>query len=212
MISRELENYILNIIDEEDEVLQELYRQTNLKAINPQMTTGPLQGNLLTMLGKLIKPNHVLEIGTYTGYSAICLAKSLQPGGQLYTIEINDELKEFSAYYFKKAGMNDRITQLTGDALNIIPTLDQEFDLVFMDADKRQYIDYYHLIFSKVRIGGYILVDNVLWGGKVMAPSDKDPFAKALKEFNELVKIDKRINKSLLPVRDGLMVLNKIRH
>lgn len=212
MISRELENYILNIIDEEDEVLQELYRQTNLKAINPQMTTGPLQGNLLTMLGKLIKPNHVLEIGTYTGYSAICLAKSLQPGGQLYTIEINDELKEFSAYYFKKAGMNDRITQLTGDALNIIPTLDQEFDLVFMDADKRQYIDYYHLIFSKVRIGGYILVDNVLWGGKVMAPSDKDPFAKALKEFNELVKIDKRINKSLLPVRDGLMILNKIRH
>ena len=212
MISRELENYILNIIDEEDEVLQELYRQTNLKAINPQMTTGPLQGNLLTMLGKLIKPNHVLEIGTYTGYSAICLAKSLQPGGQLYTIEINDELKEFSAYYFKKAGMIDRITQLTGDALKIIPTLDQEFDLVFMDADKRQYIDYYHLIFSKVRIGGYILVDNVLWGGKVMAPSDKDPFAKALKEFNELVKIDKRINKSLLPVRDGLMILNKIRH
>ncbi len=212
MISRDLETYILTIIEQEDEVLQELYRQTNLKAINPQMTTGPLQGNLLTMLGKLINPKQILEIGTYTGYSAICLAKSLQQGGQLYTIEINDELKEFSAYYFKKAGMNDRITQLTGDALKIIPTLDREFDLVFMDADKRQYIDYYHLIFSKVRIGGYILVDNVLWGGKVMTPSDKDPFAKALKRFNEMVKIDKRIKKSLLPVRDGLMVLNKIRH
>lgn len=210
MVSTEIENYILSLIGPEDEVLQELYRQTNLKMLNPQMISGPLQGNILTLFSKMIQPKAILEIGTFTGYSAICLAKGLSEGGKLYTIEINDELTAFARHYIQKAGLDNQIVQLTGEALEIIPTLDAVFDLVFIDADKRQYTGYYLNSFEKLRTGGYILVDNVLWGGKVMDEGEGDPHTAGVKQFNQFITDDNRVEKSVLPVRDGLMVLRKI--
>ncbi len=158
----------------------------------------------------MVKPGNILEIGTYTGYSAICLAKGLKPGGKLITIEVNDELTSFSHSYFCKAGLDDRITQLTGSALDIIPGLDIMFDLVFIDGDKKEYSEYYRLIIDKVKPGGFILADNVLWSGKVVEKEDsKDVDTAALKKFNRFVQEDERVENTLLPVRDGLMLIRK---
>jgi predicted O-methyltransferase YrrM len=157
----------------------------------------------------MITPEIILEIGTFTGYSAICLARGLKPGGRLITIEINDELKEFSSSWFRKAGVDQVITQLTGRAQEIIPGLDKQFDLVFIDGDKREYIDYYKLSIDKVRSGGFILADNVLWGDKVLDASSRDPQTRGIIEFNEMIMREKGIEKIILPLRDGLMLIRK---
>lgn len=209
-IQNELQKYILNHIDAEDEVLFELDRETNLKALGGRMISGHLQGQVLTMLSKMIQPKTILELGTFTGYSAICLSKGLQENGKLITIEIDDELESLAAKYFGKAGLKASIVQRIGSALEIIPTLDELFDLVFIDADKREYVQYFELIFDKVPSGGYIIADNTLWSGKVLdSPASDDHYTKGIIEFNTLIKNDNRIEKVILPLRDGMTVIRK---
>jgi predicted O-methyltransferase YrrM len=167
-MDKKLEQYIEEFSTPEDPVLEDLYRQTHIRFVNPNMVSGHLQGKFLEFISHMIRPENILEIGTFTGYSAICLSKGLVPGGKLITIELNDELSDFAYSFFCRAGANAKITQLTGRAQDIIPGLDLMFDLVFIDGDKREYIEYYKLIIDKVKPGGFILADNVLWGGKVL--------------------------------------------
>jgi len=208
-MKKELEQYILSHSSPEDPVLEDLYRQTHIRFINPNMATGHLQGKFLEMISLMIRPAYILEIGTYTGYSAICLAKGLNPGGKLITIEVNDELASFSHSYFCKAGVESKIEQLTGNALEIIPDLDLQFDLVFIDGDKREYCDYYRLIIDKVKPGGFILADNVLWGGKALEKNSTDPQTLGIIEFNEMIRNNNTIEKFLLSLRDGIMIIRK---
>jgi caffeoyl-CoA O-methyltransferase len=207
-----IEKYILDYSSPEDPVLEDLYRQTHLKFINPNMSTGHLQGKFLEFISGMIKPSSVLEIGTFTGYSAICLAKGLKPGGKLITIEINDELREFSRSYFIKAGLESSVVQLTGRAQDIIPGLDQMFDLVYIDGDKREYSEYYNIVFGKVNPGGFIVADNIIWGDKVLEKSTKDPQTRGIIEFNDMIRKQTNIEKVILPVRDGLMLIRKFNH
>ena len=210
MPDKNLEKYILAHTRGEDEVLADLYRKTHIKFVNPNMVSGHLQGAILTMLCNMIAPKKILEIGTYTGYSAICLARGLKETGYLDTIEINDEFKDFILSYFKKAGVEKQINLHIGNALNLVKKLPGPYDLVFIDGDKREYSAYYNLVFDKVRPGGFIIADNVLWGGKVTDPEYKnDPFTKGIMEFNELVHKDIRVTNAIFPVRDGLMMLKK---
>ncbi len=210
-MDREIEEYILAHIDAEDEVLSELNRETHLKIYGSRMISGHLQGQILTMLSKMISPENILEIGTFTGYSAICLAKGLTDNGKLYTIEKNDELEYLTAKYFAKAGLQHKIIRITGNALDEIRLLDEMFDLVYIDADKRQYTNYYNLVFDKVRSGGYIIADNTLWNEKVIQRniSRSDSQTLGIIEFNEMVKSDSRIEKVILPVRDGMTIIRK---
>lgn len=204
------DKYILNHIDPEDEILKELDRETNLNVLGARMISGHLQGQVLTLLAKMIKPKYILEIGTFTGYSAICMAKGLQKNGQLITIEINDELESIAAKYFKKAGLSSSIKQIIGEANKIIPTLTGKFDLVFIDADKRDYKKYFELVFEKVQPGGYIIADNTLWSGKVLTtPSNDDSQTKGIIAFNEFIKNNNRVEKVILPLRDGMTVIRK---
>jgi caffeoyl-CoA O-methyltransferase len=205
-----LEKYILEHITEEDPVLKDLYRQTHLRFVNPNMVSGHLQGRLLEMISKMVQPKNVLEIGTFTGYSAICMARGLKPGGKVHTIESNDELSGFSRSYFGKAGLSSAIITYSGRAQDIIPGLDVTFDLAFIDGDKREYIEYYRLVFDKVKSGGFILVDNILWGGKVLMKSTTDPQTKGIIGFNEMIKNDHKIEKIIFPLRDGLMLIRKL--
>ncbi len=209
-MNKKLEQYIEDHITAEDPVLEDLYRQTHIKFINPNMVSGHLQGKLLELISKMIRPKNILEIGTFTGYSAICLAKGLKKGGRLITLESNDELKAFSDSYFKRAGIDSKITQITGNALEIIPGLDNKFDLVFLDGDKREYIDYYRLIIDKVTPGGFILADNVLWGGQVLDKETTDLQARGIIDFNEMIRNEKNIEEVIIPVRDGLMLIRKL--
>jgi predicted O-methyltransferase YrrM len=208
-MNRKLDKYLTDHSSYEDPVLEELYRQTHIRFVNPNMASGHLQGKFLEFISLMIKPKFILEIGTFTGYSAICLSKGLKPGGKLFTIEINDELTGFSHSYFCKAGVDSLIRQLTGKAQDIIPRLEQKFDLVFIDGDKREYIEYYRLVTDKVKKGGFILVDNVLWGGKVLEKEIGDLQAKGIIEFNEMIRNEKDIDNMILPVRDGLMIIRK---
>ena len=208
-MNRKLEQYLLSHSSPEDPILEELYRQTHIRFVNPNMTSGHLQGKFLEFISFMIRPMNILEIGTFTGYSAICLAKGLKPGGKLITIEINDELTTFSGEYFKKAGLGDKIVQVTGNALDVITDLDMVFDLVFIDGDKREYSDYYHIIIDKVNPGGFILADNVLWGGKVIDDETGDAQTKGVIEFNNMIGAQKNIENVMLPVRDGLMLIRK---
>ena len=208
-MNSKLEQYLLNHSSPEDPILEDLYRQTHVRFINPNMASGHLQGKFLEMISLMIKPAYILEIGTYTGYSAICLAKGLNPGGKLITIEVNDELASFSHSYFCKAGVESKIEQLTGNALEIIPDLDLQFDLVFIDGDKREYCDYYRLIIDKVKPGGFILADNVLWGGKALEKNSTDPQTLGIIEFNEMIRNNNTIEKFLLSLRDGIMIIRK---
>ena len=204
------DRYILDHIDREDEILQELYRETNLKVPGARMLSGHLQGKVLSMISKMIKPEIILEIGTFTGYSAICLAQGLKDGGKLITIEKDDELENLAKKYIHKAGMDNKIVRLTGSALDLIPTLEESFDLVFLDADKREYTDYYNTVFEKVRSGGFIIADNTLWNGKVFeSPLPRDAQSKGIINFNELIKTDSRIEKVILPLRDGMTIIRK---
>lgn len=209
-MEKKLDKYIREHSTPEDKVLEELYRQTHLYVVNPNMASGHIQGKFLEMLSYMIHPSRILEIGTYTGYSAICLARGLKSGGQLHTIEINDELNEMSTHYFALAGVADRVTLHTGRAQDVIPEMKYIFDLVFIDADKREYCEYYDLVFEKVRKGGFIIADNVLWGGKIEGEEAlKDPQTKGVVMFNEMVRKDPRVEKIVLPVRDGLMIIRK---
>ncbi|MBN2274487.1 MAG: O-methyltransferase [Bacteroidales bacterium] len=200
--------YITACSSSEDPVLAELYRETHSKILYPRMISGHLQGKLLEFISRMIKPTFILEVGTFTGYSAICLAKGLLPGGSLHTIEINDELQSVIKKYITKAGLDDTIVLHTGDAREIIPLLKPEFDLVFLDADKQHYLDYYKAVYLKMRRGGYLIADNVLWGGKVINFSG-DKETCGIKAFNEFVKNDDRVEKLMLPLRDGLMLVRK---
>jgi caffeoyl-CoA O-methyltransferase len=209
-MEKNLDKYIREHSTPEDKILEDLYRQTNLYVVNPNMVSGHIQGKLLEMLSHMIHPSRILEIGTYTGYSAICLSRGLKSGGKLHTIEINDELREMSSRYFDLAGVSDKVVLHTGRAQDVVPTLDFTFDLVFIDGDKREYCEYYNLIFDKVRKGGFIIADNVLWGGKIEnEDAMKDPQTRGVINFNELIRQDNRVEKILLALRDGLMIIRK---
>jgi caffeoyl-CoA O-methyltransferase len=209
-LNPELERYILQNSDKQDQILADLERETSLKVLNPRMLSGHLQGSILTMLSKMIRPLSILEIGTYTGYSAICLAKGLQQGGRIITIEINDELETIAGKYFQLAGIKDVTEQRFGPALEILPHLTGPFDLVFIDADKREYASYYQVIFHKIVSGGWIIADNTLWDEKVTSASVvNDAQTIGILEFNKLVASDQRVEKIILPIRDGISILRK---
>ncbi|HQZ24291.1 MAG TPA: O-methyltransferase [Flavobacterium sp.] len=206
-ISQELENYIEQHSEKEPELLAALNKETYQKVLLPRMLSGHFQGRVLSMLSKLIRPVNILEIGTYTGYSALCLCEGMQENGSLHTIDIKEELVDFQRKHFDKSPWGNQIVQHLGEALDIIPTLDLKFDLVFIDADKENYINYFELIVPKMNKGGIILSDNVLWSGKVLEPlNPKDVSTKILLEYNLLLKNDPRVETVLLPIRDGLTV------
>ena len=208
--SRLLNQYIENYSSDEDALLAELRRVTFLKAVNPRMISGAVQGKFLEIISKMIGARRILEIGTFTGYSAICMARGLSEDGLIYTMEINDELNDISGEYFKRSGLQQKIKPLIGDALDIIPGLSEKFDLAFIDGEKEQYPAYYSACLSKLRSGGLIIVDNVLWDGKVfMESGNMDSATKAIHLFNEQIKEDDRVENVLLPLRDGLMMILK---
>jgi len=209
-IPEELDHYVVNHSEDEPELLQELTRETYQKILQPRMLSGHYQGRLLSMISKLIHPKNILEIGTYTGYSALCLAEGIQSDGALHTIDINEELLDFQRSYFDKSPYGKQIFQHLGNALEIIPSLNKTFDLIFIDADKDNYPAYFNVIIEKLNPGGIILSDNVLWSGKVIEPLKEDDFStKALLEYNTLLKEDKRIETIILPIRDGLTISRK---
>tara|TARA_Y100000813_G_scaffold49951_1_gene34914 strand:- start:20033 stop:20677 length:645 start_codon:yes stop_codon:yes gene_type:complete len=207
-----IKQYVRNHTQKENFVLAELNRETWAKVLIPRMISGHLQGRALSMFSKMIKPKYILEIGTYTGYSAICLSEGLKKGGKLHTIDINEELKLMSSIYFKKAGISKNIIQHVGNALKIIPNIKENFDLVFIDADKENYSNYFKIVIEKIPIGGFIIADNVLWSGKVVEDvNEKDQETKAIKEFNNLIQNSERVENILMPIRDGLMICQKIK-
>jgi len=209
-LSEDLELYLSNHHDKESELLADLNRQTHLKILQPRMLSGPLQGRYLAFLSKLLGAERILEIGTYTGYSALCLAEGLAPSGRLHTIEINDELETFILSYFNRSAYADRLKLHIGDALEIMDTLQEAWDLIFIDADKPRYLDYYKKLVPQLKSGAVILADNVLWSGKVLKePDPRDESTLALLEFNRFVQEDERVENLLLPLRDGLMCIRK---
>ncbi|MEG1538457.1 MAG: O-methyltransferase [Muribaculaceae bacterium] len=209
-MQEDLEKYILNHIDEEGAMLQELNRDTHLFHLRPRMCSGHLQGRLLKMFVRMIKPRTILELGTFTGYSALCLAEGLPENGSLHTIEIDDELEDFIRQHFDKTDISEKIMLHVGDAKELLPQIEERFDLVFIDANKRDYEDYYNLVFDSVNEGGFIIADNTLWDGKVVEESSKiDAQTEGIKRFNELVARDKRVEKVIVPLRDGLTIIYK---
>lgn len=205
-----IEDYILQHTDSEPEYLTQLNRETWIRMLNPIMCSGHLQGRVLSMLCKMIQPVHALELGTFTGYSALCIAESLPENGELDTIESDDELEEFILRNFEKTPFEDKINLLIGNALEIIPTLDKTYDLVFIDADKREYEAYYEAVLPKIRQGGFILADNTLWSGKVVEKvHHNDQQTLGILRFNELIATDNRVEKVILPLRDGLTLIRK---
>ena len=208
-IDKDLLNYVESNSQNEPQLLKELNRETHLKVLNPRMLSGSYQGRLLSLLSKIIGPKSVLEIGTYTGYSALCIAEGLDKNGIIDTIDINEELQEIQNKYFKKSGFEKQIYQHVGNALDIIPKIDKCFDLVFIDADKENYPDYYNLVIDKIVSGGILIADNVLWSGKVIDKKDSDLTTIKLIEFNNLVQNDKRVETMILPIRDGLSICRK---
>lgn len=205
-----IEEYVSKHTEKEPEVLAELNHETWEKVLIPRMLSGHIQGRILSMLSHMIKPTNILEIGTYTGYSAICLAEGLKEGGKIHTIDINEELEPMVNRYIEKSNLKDTVVNHIGNAIDIIPTLSETFDLVFIDADKTNYSNYYDLVFDKVKTGGYIIADNVLWSGKVVDPKENDdPDTAALKAYCQKVNSDDRVQNVLFPVRDGLMIVRK---
>lgn len=211
LVSAEIEKYSEEFTSPESEVLAALNKKTSTRH-DARMLSGHIQGALLQMLSHMIKPGHVLELGTFTGYSAICLAQGLQPGGHLHTIDVSNELTTMAASHIAGAGLSDAITQHIGKAAEVIPTLDASFDLVFIDADKGNYSLYYDLVFDKVPVGGYIVADNVLFHGEVILPAEEQgKAARAMHAYNQKIAADPRVEQLLLPVRDGLMVARKVK-
>jgi len=210
MQTTDFDEYLLSHTSETNSILNELFRETNLKILMPRMLAGPLQGKFLEMISCMIKPMSILEIGTYTGYSAICLSAGLTDGGMIHTIEKNPELKAIAEKYFEKAGLTKKVKYYLGNAINIIPDINEQFDLVFMDADKKNYLNYYKQIFDKVKTGGFIIVDNALWDKKVLTkPDPRDKETLGIIEFNDFIQKDDRVENMLLPLRDGLMIVRK---
>lgn len=209
-INKELERYIESHTSKEDDLLKELERITNLHVLQARMLSGHVQGKILEMISCMIRPKYILEIGTFTGYSAICLAKGLGLGGKLHTIEIDDELIDLATSFFQRSDFAERIVLHCGSALDILPKLEITFDLIFIDGDKKQYSEYYELAISKLSPNGFILADNVLWDGKVIEevhPNDKQTLE--LLRFNKLVQEDERVENVILPIRDGIMLIRK---
>ncbi len=207
LLPKKIELYVLNHSQDEPKILKELNKETWQKIMVPRMLSGHFQGRVLSMVSKLIQPKTILEIGTYTGYSALCLAEGLKQNGTLHTIDHNEELVEFQKKYFQKSEYKNSIKQYLGNALDIIQTIDKKFDLVFIDADKVNYSNYFHAVINKMNKGGVILSDNVLWSGKVIEkPNPNDIDTIALIEYNKLLKNDNRIETVLLPIRDGLTI------
>jgi len=206
-ISEELENYVEHHSQNEPELLVKLFKETHQKILQPRMLSGHFQGRVLSMLSKIINPKHILEIGTYTGYAALCLAEGLQKDGTLDTIDIKEELVAIQQKYFDLSPWKEQITAHLGDALEIIPSLNKKYDLVFIDADKENYINYFNMVVPMMNKGGIILSDNVLWSGKVLEElNPKDMSTKVLLEYNQMVNNDPRVETVLLPIRDGLTV------
>ncbi|MEG1615993.1 MAG: class I SAM-dependent methyltransferase [Bacteroidales bacterium] len=207
-----LEQYILNRIDKEGELLERVNRETHVKLLKPRMCSGHLQGRILKMLCSLVQPRYILELGTFSGYSALCMAESLaeDPLAELHTIDIDDELEEFTSSFFERSPYAEKIHFHIGDAIEIIPTIDRMFDIVFIDANKRIYSEYYDLIFDKVRPGGLIIADNTLWDGKVVQdPLPKDAQSVGIMNFNDKIAADDRVEKVILPIRDGMTLIRK---
>ena len=209
-INKDILEYSEEYSQQEPEILQELNRETHLKILNPRMLSGFFQGRLLSIISKLIKPKKVLEIGTYTGYSAICIAEGMNKNGIIHTIDKNEELNTIQKKYFKKSGLENNIIQYNGCALDIIPKIEEKFDLIFIDADKENYINYFNLVIDKLNNNGVILADNVLWSGKVINSEDHDLTTNVLREFNKSVNNDNRVETILLPIRDGISIIRKI--
>ena len=209
-INKDILEYSEKYSQQEPEILQELNRETHLKILNPRMLSGFFQGRLLSIISKLIKPKKVLEIGTYTGYSAICIAEGMNKNGIIHTIDKNEELNTIQKKYFKKSGLENNIIQYNGCALDIIPKIEEKFDLIFIDADKENYINYFNLVIDKLNNNGVILADNVLWSGKVINSEDHDLTTNILREFNKNVNNDNRVETILLPIRDGISIIRKI--
>lgn len=209
-LEKEIEEYALNHTKPESDLLKKINRETHAKIMMPRMLSGHLQGRVLSMFSHMIKPNYILEIGTYTGYSALCLAEGLCDTGKIITIDINEEIENFVRNFFESSEYKNKIDYRIGNALDIIPTINNEFDIVFIDADKENYATYYDLVFDKVRKGGYIIADNVLWSGKVLLDNAKlDKDTKAIIAYNDKIQNDNRVENILLPVRDGLMICRK---
>jgi predicted O-methyltransferase YrrM len=204
-----IDNYSARYSSNEPEHLQQLSRITHLRTMQPRMLSGHVQGRFLAMISQMIRPQYILEIGTFTGYSAICLAEGLADHGKLITIEVNEELKSIAQEAFHSAGIQHRIDPIIGDAAQIIPTLNQIFDLIFIDADKRNYIQYYELTLPLLRTGGFLIADNVLWSGQVLNEKFQDTDTQALRDFVAYIHEDTRVENILLTVRDGLMVVRK---
>jgi len=206
-LPEKIDEYVVDNSQKEPQILQELTKETWQRVLNPRMLSGAFQGRILSMISKIINPKDILEIGTYTGYSAICIAEGISNEATIDTIDKNEELEDIQNRYFKKSGFRDQIKQHIGNALEIIPTLDKKFDLVFIDADKSNYCNYFNLVIGKMKKGGIILSDNVLWSGKVVEKLDKkDIDTKALLEYNRLLNSDSRVETVLLPIRDGLSI------
>ncbi len=209
-LPEKLDNYVVEHSEQEPELLQQLTRETYQKILQPIMLSGPYQGRVLSMISKLVNPKSILELGTFTGYATLCLAEGLQKDGVIHTIDINEELHDFQRKYFDMSEYGDQIIQHTGSAIDIIPDLETSFDLVFIDADKPNYSNYFHLIIDKLNTGGIILSDNVLWHGKVVEElNEKDVSTKAVLDYNTLLKEDERIETVILPIRDGLTISRK---
>jgi predicted O-methyltransferase YrrM len=205
-----LSNYCQNNTSAESDLLTQLNRETHLKVVSPRMLSGHLQGRFLSFISKLKQPNLILEIGTYTGYSALCLAEGLAKNGKLISMDVNEETTAFAKSFIQKTQFANNIELIISDANQYIPTINESVDLVFIDADKKNYLNYYHLVFDKIASGGLIIADNVLWSGKItMAQNEMDKDTLALHQFNEFVQNDSRVENMLLPIRDGLMVIRK---
>ena len=210
IVNNKIEDYIRKNSSKEPEILKDLNKETHLKVLNPRMLSGHIQGRFLSIITKLIKPKKILEIGTYTGYSAICMAEGLIEKGIIHTIDINEELVSIQNKYFAKSKCNNSIIQHVGDARSIIKSINEKFDLVFLDADKENYIEYYELVIEKVKKGGLIIADNVLWTGKVVEPEkDDDELTQYIIDFNKMINEDDRVENIILPLRDGLNVILK---
>ncbi|MCK5824023.1 MAG: O-methyltransferase [Ichthyobacteriaceae bacterium] len=209
-LPEDIDDYAVNHSQTEPELLKQLNKETWRKVLLPRMLSGAYQGRLLSMISKLINPKNILEIGTYTGYSALCLAEGMQKNGKLFTIDRNEELEPVFSKYFDKSEYSEQIISHIGNAIDIIPTINEKFDLIFIDADKSNYINYFNMIIDKLNTGGVILSDNVLWSGKVTQETkEKDIDTKVLKEYNKLINEDDRLETVLLPIRDGLTISRK---